>query len=192
MLTSAHHVTSITGDPRYRNMMGNLYSERSRSASPATIATRTQSHTASAGRRRTLACHIRRLPHGKVALAIQYGHLTISQGEGYSGLNTAGFAALMAQEEASALIDTIEQTRRDLEAGGGVSGPAAKRLINVVNRATGFEGTYLSAKDARKLKADTSLTIYDNPDSYPDLHVRSEPRTLPPRRQPPGRRTQAR
>ena len=116
--------------------------------------------------RRTLAWHIRRLPHGKVGLAIQYGHLTISQGEGYSSLNTAGFAALMAQEEASALIDTIEQTRRDLEGGEGVSGPAAKRLINVVNRTRGFEGTYLSAKDARKLKADTSLTIYDNPDSF--------------------------
>jgi hypothetical protein len=35
---------------------------------------------------RTLAWHIRRLPHGKVALAIQYGHLTILQGEGYSTL----------------------------------------------------------------------------------------------------------
>jgi hypothetical protein len=116
--------------------------------------------------RRTLAWHIRRLPHGKVALALQYGHLTISQGEGYSGLNDAGFAALMAQEEASALIDTIEQTRRDLKAGEGVSGPAAKRLINVVNRTKGFEGTYLSDKDARRLKADTSLTMYDNPDNF--------------------------
>jgi hypothetical protein len=116
--------------------------------------------------RRTLAWHIRRLPNGKVALAIQYGHLTISQGEGYSGLNDAGFAALMAREEASAVIDTIEQTRRDLQAGGGVSGPAAKRLINVLDRTKGFEGTYLSDKDARRLKADTSLTMHDNPHSY--------------------------
>lgn len=116
--------------------------------------------------RRTLAWHIRRLPHGKVALAIQYGHLTISQGEGYSGLNDAGFAALMAQEEATALVDTIEQTRRDLEAGDGISGPAAKRLINAVNRTSGFEGTYLSVKDARRLKADTSLTMHDNPESF--------------------------
>lgn len=116
--------------------------------------------------RRTLAWHIRRLPHGKVALAIQYGHLTITQGEGYSGLSDAGFAALMAYEESSTLVDTIEQARRDLEAGEGVSGPAATRLINVVNRFGGFEGTYLSNKDARRLRADTSLRMYDNPDSF--------------------------
>ncbi|WP_131809960.1 hypothetical protein [Mycolicibacterium mucogenicum] len=116
--------------------------------------------------RRTLAWHIRRLPHGKVALAIQYGHLSIAQGEGYSGLSDAGFAALMTSEESSALVDTIEQARRDLEDGEGVSGPAAKRLINVVKRFTGFEGTYLSDKDARRLKADTSLRVYDNPDSF--------------------------
>ena len=98
----------------------------------------------------------------------------------------------MAQEEASALIDTIEQTRRDLEGGEGVSGPAAKRLINVVNRTRGFEGTYLSAKDARRLKADTSLTIYDNPDSFltcmfdPNRALCLRAANLP------GRRTQAR
>ena len=97
----------------------------------------------------------------------------------------------MAQEEASALIDTIEQTRRDLEGGEGVSGPAAKRLINVVDRARGFEGTYLSAKDARRLKADTSLMMYDNPDSF--LTCMFDPnRALCPACQPPGRRTQAR
>ncbi|MGW9181583.1 hypothetical protein ACWGPE_18620, partial [Agromyces sp. NPDC055658] len=116
--------------------------------------------------RRTLAWHIRRLPRGKIALAIQYGHLTISQGEGYSGLNDAGFAALMAREEASALIDTIEETRRDLEAGGGVSGPAAQRLLSVVDRTKGFNGTYLSDKEIRRLKADTSLTVHDNPESF--------------------------
>src|SRR6202022_2514970 len=68
--------------------------------------------------------------------------------------------------EASAWIATTEKPRRDLKAGEGVSGPAAKRLINVVNRTKGFEGTYLSDKDARRLKADTSLTMYDNPDNF--------------------------
>jgi hypothetical protein len=75
MLTSAHHVTSITGDPRYRNMMGNLYSERSRSASPATITTRTQSHTASAGRRRTMAMLTDQFPGSEIALGIQLKHI---------------------------------------------------------------------------------------------------------------------
>lgn len=116
--------------------------------------------------RRTLAWHIRRLPNGKIALAIQYGHLTIMQGEGYSGLNDAGFAALMAEEEAAAVINTIEQARRDLTAGGAVSGPAAKRLINVVDRTQGFEGTYLSHRDAHRLQTDTGLTMYDNPHSF--------------------------
>ncbi|WP_139335091.1 hypothetical protein [Mycobacterium sp. GA-1841] len=116
--------------------------------------------------RRTLAWHIRRLPHGTVALAIQYGHLSVLQGEGYSGLATAGFAALMDQEEVSALIDNIEQTRRELTNGARVSGPAAGRLIELVSRDVRFEGTYLTDKDVRRIKADTTLTLYDNPQSY--------------------------
>ena len=116
--------------------------------------------------RRTLAWHIRRLPNGKVALAIQYGHLTTAQGEGYSGLTDSGFAALMADEEASALADSIEQARHDLEKGRGVSGPASQRLINVIERTQRFAGTYLSVKELRALKDAAGVTLYDNPNQF--------------------------
>lgn len=116
--------------------------------------------------RRTLAWHIRRLPHGPVALAIQYGHLSVSQGEGYAGLTAAGFAALLDREEIAALVDNIEQARRDLMSGAAVSGPGAKRLIELASRGTGFEGSYLSAAEIRRIKSDSRLKLYDNAQSY--------------------------
>lgn len=116
--------------------------------------------------RRTLAWHIRRLPHGPVALAIQYGHLSVSQGEGYAGLTAAGFAALLNREEVTALVDSIEQARRDLIAGAQVSGPAAKRLIELASRGAGFGGTFLTDAEIRRIKADSRLKLYDNPQTY--------------------------
>lgn len=116
--------------------------------------------------RRTLAWHIRRLPHGKVALAIQYGHLTISQGEGYAGLNTAGFASLMEEEEVSALRDNLAQVRSDLDSGSGASGPAARRLIQQVTQGTHFAGSYLTTRELTHIASELDFKLYDNPQNY--------------------------
>jgi hypothetical protein len=116
--------------------------------------------------RRTLAWHIRRLPYGPVALAIQYGHLSVSQGEGYAGLTAAGFAALLDREEVSALIENIEHARRDLADGSRVSGPAANRFIELVSRGVNFEGAYLNAAEVRRIRCDQRVKFYDNPQSY--------------------------
>jgi len=134
--------------------------------------------------RRTLAWHIRRLPHGRVALAVQYGHLRFSHGSGYAGLATSGFAKLMDREEVTALRETVELTRRELADGGGVSGPAAKRLIDLVGRGIDFEGAYLTDREVRRIKADTRLKLYDNPHSYvaclfdPERSLCRNPRTM--------------
>lgn len=134
--------------------------------------------------RRTLAWHIRRLPHGRVALAIQYGHLRFSHGSGYAGLATSGFAKLMDREEVTALRETVELTRRELADGGGVSGPAANRLIDLVGRGIDFEGAYLTDREVRRIKADTRLKLYDNPHSYvaclfdPERSLCRNPRTM--------------
>ncbi|MDQ1248236.1 MAG: hypothetical protein QG597_2608, partial [Actinomycetota bacterium] len=134
--------------------------------------------------RRTLAWHIRRLPHGRVALAIQYGHLRFSHGSGYAGLATSGFAKLMDREEVTALRETVELTRRELADGGCVSGPAAKRLIDLVGRGIDFEGAYLTDREVRRIKADTRLKLYDNPHSYvaclfdPERSLCRNPRTM--------------
>lgn len=116
--------------------------------------------------RRTLAWHIRRLPHGPVALAIQYGHLSVSQGVGYSGLAVAGFAAMMDAEDAAVIAENIEQARRDLVDGQSVSGPAAKRLVHLVNQGVAFNGNFLRDSDVLRIKNDTRLRIYENPQSY--------------------------
>jgi hypothetical protein len=162
MLTSAHHVTSITGDPRYRNMMGNLYSERSRSASPATIATRTQSHTASAGRSRTLAWFIRRHPRGLVAGAIQYGHVHTRLIQGYAGDYNSGFPDEYAFEDFLARLDELAADERALAAGEHVSGPAADTYRSRIGAATAqFAGHVLTTgKQARDLLGNPLLQIF--------------------------------
>jgi hypothetical protein len=116
--------------------------------------------------RRTLAWHIRRLPQGKVALAIQYGHLTIREGEGYTGLKTDGFASMMDTEHLEAIVDSIERTRSDLAASPKVSGPAAQRLISTLERAPQFSTTFLTTAELKRVKRDTTLRVYDNPQRY--------------------------
>lgn len=116
--------------------------------------------------RRTLAWHIRRLPQGKIALAVQYGHLTVREGEGYAGLKTDGFAALMEREDLAAIVDNIGRTRNDVAAGGRVSGPAGRRLISAVESAPHFSGTFLSTADLNRIKRDTRLRVYDNPKQF--------------------------
>lgn len=116
--------------------------------------------------RRTLAWHIRRLPHGKIALAIQYGHLTVREGEGYASLKSAGFAALMEREEIAALIDNIERTREEIDSGIKISGPAAGRLTSALKHTTRFEGTFLNNAELKRFKRDTDLRVYDNPSQF--------------------------
>lgn len=116
--------------------------------------------------RRTLAWHIRRLPQGKIALAVQYGHLTVREGEGYASLKTDGFATLMEREDLSAIVDNIERIRNDVAAGGRVSGPAGRRLISAIESAPHFSGTFLSTADLNRIKRDTRLRVYDNPKQF--------------------------
>jgi hypothetical protein len=133
MLTSAHHVTSITGDPRYRNMMGNLYSERSRSASPATIATRTQSHTASAGRRRTVALEMAYRPGGVLAAKLHLKHVAAATTEGYAARLGGAQAELLAEVnklEADHKLQLVLAEFRNYQQGILPAGPAARSLTD--------------------------------------------------------------
>jgi hypothetical protein len=167
MLTSAHHVTSITGDPRYRNMMGNLYSERSRSASPATIATRTQSHTASAGRSRTLAWFIYRKPGGRVALGVQYGHLCGHTTDGYGSRVASGLRDVFPMEETLARVEYLEEAYARLQDGERVTGPASRRYTDALHLFDRqFRGRYLSNKQAAALRVNPQLRIYDNAQQF--------------------------
>jgi hypothetical protein len=118
--------------------------------------------------RRTVAWHIARLPGGRIALAIQYGHLrTITTSEGYSGRARHGLARVLDIETAATMASYLQHVNDCLEAGEAVSGPAAARLMNAAwDAATRYEGLFLSPRQARALLADPALQVHDNPRAF--------------------------
>jgi hypothetical protein len=115
--------------------------------------------------RRTLAWHIRRLPNGSVALAVQYGHLSLRHGEGYAGLKVAGLEALMDHEDATAVVETLSELAGAVEHGEGMSGPAVERAQAATAKAAPFRGAFLSERELKVIKTDPDLQVYDNPNS---------------------------
>jgi hypothetical protein len=115
--------------------------------------------------RRTLAWHIRRLSNGSVALAVQYGHLSLRQGEGYAGMKAAGLASLMKHEDASALVETLTELADAVTHGEGMSGPAAHRLQTATSKVGQFRGAFLTKREVRAIERDDDLHVYDNPNS---------------------------
>jgi hypothetical protein len=114
--------------------------------------------------RRSLAWHIARRPNGLVALAIQYGHLRTTFASGnYASRSRGGIHDLLDVETVRAVADTVAELHEDLDAGGGVSGPAARRAINAAATAPRFAGTVITATTARRLLANEDAMIYDNP-----------------------------
>ncbi|MFI1510606.1 hypothetical protein [Streptomyces sp. NPDC020597] len=80
--------------------------------------------------RRTLAWHIARRPGGLVVLAIQYGHLrTALVSEAYAARSRDGIHERIDIETVRAVADTVADLNDDLQAGGGLSGRAARRAI---------------------------------------------------------------
>jgi integrase len=118
--------------------------------------------------RRTVAWHIARLPGGRIALAIQYGHLrTITTSEGYAGRARHGLARVLDIETAASMASYLAHVSDRLDAGEAVSGPAAPRLISAAREAaTRYEGMFLSPRQARALLADPALQVHDNPRAF--------------------------
>ena len=113
--------------------------------------------------RRSLAWHVARRPNGLVALAIQYGHLRTAVAGSYGARSRGGIQDLIDIETARAVADTVAELHDDLEAGGGISGPAARRAIKAAATAPRFAGTVITATTARRLIANEDAMIYDNP-----------------------------
>ena len=114
--------------------------------------------------RRTLAWHIARRPNGHIALAIQYGHMRSTMVTGrYAARGRDGIHHLIDVETARAVADTIADLQDDLDNGAGISGPAARDVINIAARTPRFTGTTMNATTARRLLANGDLTLHDNP-----------------------------
>ncbi|MFD6394184.1 integrase [Nocardia sp. NPDC060259] len=118
--------------------------------------------------RRTVAWHIGRLPGGRIALALQYGHLRTSiVGEGYSGRARQGLRRILDVETARAMADYLDTVADELHHGQGVSGPAAGRMIQAARDARSrFEGKFLTPRQAEALLDEPEFHVYDNPDTF--------------------------
>lgn len=115
--------------------------------------------------RRTLAWFIYRVPGGRIALGLQYGHLRGYTSDGYASRVASGLRDVFPMEEALAAADTLQQAARRLDDGEQVSGPAAARYAEGVRTfQRTFDGTYLSTRQMAALRRNTALRIYDNPD----------------------------
>ncbi|MGW6941162.1 integrase [Streptomyces xanthophaeus] len=124
--------------------------------------------------RRSLAWHIARRPNGLVALAIQYGHMRTAISAGYASRGRGGIHDLVNIETVRAVADTVADLHEDLEAGGGVSGPAARRAIKAAAQAPRFEGTVITATTARRLLANEDAVLFDNPQALLLCHYKRE------------------
>jgi len=138
------------------------------------IATRIETHTTIADRSRSLAWHIARRPNGLVALAIQYGHLRTAVSGAYASRGRGGIHELLDMETVRAVADTVADLHDDLDSGGGVSGPAARRAITAAATAPRFAGTVITARTVRRLLANEDAMIYDNPHAFLLCHYKRE------------------
>ncbi|MFE0139675.1 hypothetical protein [[Kitasatospora] papulosa] len=116
--------------------------------------------------RRTLAWHVSRRPGGVIALAIQYGHMRTAVGAGYASRSRDGIHDVLDIETARATADTLETLAADRAAGGGISGPAARRAILGAGQAPTSEGVVFTARQARKLLTHPTLVVHDSPNAF--------------------------
>jgi hypothetical protein len=113
--------------------------------------------------RRTLAWFIYRLPGGRIALGVQYGHIRLPTSEGYGARAAAGLGAVLATEEALAIADRLTAAAERLHDGEGVSGPAKHRyLAGVAEFERRFAGVVLTRRQGGLLRRDPKLRIYDS------------------------------
>jgi integrase len=127
--------------------------------------------------RRTLAWYIARRPNGLVALAVQYGHMRAAFDwitERYGSRGRGGIHDLIDLETARAVADTVAALHDDLENGGGVSGPAARRAIKAAATAPRFVGTVITLASARRLVANEDAMLYDNPHALLLCHYKRD------------------
>lgn len=124
-------------------------------------------HIGTARFRRTLAWHIARRPGGLVALAIQYGHLRTLVSEGYSSRQRGGIHDMLDLETARAVAEHLSEVHDALHHGEGVSGPAARRLLQAAQEQHHrFGGIIATPRQAKALLSDPALTVFENADAY--------------------------
>ncbi|MGW7202815.1 hypothetical protein [Streptomyces sp. NPDC054837] len=83
--------------------------------------------------------------------------------EDYAARSREGIHEPIDIETVRAVADTVADLNDDLQAGGGLSGPAARRTIKPAARGPRLEGTVSNATAARRLLANDDALLYNNP-----------------------------
>jgi hypothetical protein len=113
--------------------------------------------------RRTLAWFIYRIPGGRIALGLQYGHLRAQTSDAYGSRVAHSARDVFVAEEALAAADTLHDAAQRVDSGEKVSGPAAARYINgALTYRRSFNGTFLTLGQMIALRRNPSMRIYDN------------------------------
>jgi hypothetical protein len=116
--------------------------------------------------RQTVGWFIHRLPGGRVALGIQYGHLQLTMTDGYGSRASTDMTEILDLERARTLADTLSQAADRLREGEHVSGPAAQRYRDsAAEFAASYHGGYLSARQHRALLDNPRLRVFDHDDA---------------------------
>lgn len=117
--------------------------------------------------RRTLAWHIANQPGGLVALAVQYGHLRTAISEGYASRVRDGIHDLVDFETARAIATRLSEMSDAADAGEGISGPAARRLVVALReQKQTYRGIVTDRRQSRALLSNPNLTVYEDEDGF--------------------------
>ncbi len=109
-------------------------------------------HLATRQFRRTIAWHIANRPFGTIAGMIQYKHASVAAFEGYAGESRSGFRRQVDQERRLGQIDDILTYFDEHQLGTRFSGPAARRVVDALDRAgSGLEPLPGKIADRRRL-----------------------------------------
>lgn len=116
--------------------------------------------------RQTVGWFINRLPGGRVALGIQYGHLELTMSEAYGSRAGTNILEVLDLERARTLADTLAEAADRLSAGEHVSGPAAARYqASAAEFAHFCQGKHLSQRQYRALLNNPRLRVFDHDDA---------------------------
>jgi hypothetical protein len=140
--------------------------------------------------RQTIGWFINRLPGGRVALGIQYGHLQLTMSEAYGSRAGIDMMEILDLERARTLADTLTQAADRLRDGEHVSGPAAERYqASAAEFTAGYQGSHLTTRQHRALLSNPRLRVFDHDNAL--LACNHNPLTAlcDPHRSTPGRST---
>ena len=109
--------------------------------------------------RRTMARVIQLRPYGRIANGVMLGHASLHTTDGYGSHVFSDQRNTYRQEESLAIASRMLSVGERLDAGEGVSGPAASDLLSVV---TEFAGRHFTRSQDEAVRENPDSALYEN------------------------------